>query len=257
VESLPGAEGRGQDRKAHKSVPPPGHQLIAEIQVGQRAGRAVWHIPGTVGPAGPEDQSADAAQAGARGYPIQDVVAIGYASIQVPKLAWTAEHGYNQRGMPLITQPERRRLCPEVYLLLDDPCAAAWALVNRNATASKQLGYLIAAAYRDVLGWPITDRANTSNIAELLGYSSPDTATRAIRRGRALWVALSAWPWWALGGHLDKIYHSPPSGWQELARVADSFAMWRDPVAYRARERAERRRLVRVRADSQNASASP
>jgi hypothetical protein len=243
IRRVPPSEPAEQDRFEQFSVPLPGWSLIDAIDAGERAGRPVWHLPGVTAPARPEDEREYAEQAAAHGWPSSDSVeAVHYRHMALPKLTWTHEHHRNQLCMPLVTEPETRRVRPELYLLLLQPNAAAWSLVDRDPTASKQLGYLIAAAYRDVRGWPLSDRANSRNVADLLGYSSPDAADRAVQRGRALWAAVSAWPWWALGVHVDKIVHAPPVGWQTLPRVADSFFLWRDPPAYRARERARQRR---------------
>ena len=119
--SVPGDDAARQDRNTRFSVPPPGRELTRAIQDGQRNGRPVWLLPGTVGPAGPEDQAAHEAEARPRGYPIIEVAAMGYPSLALPRLTGTAEYHAIQRRMPLVAELTRRVLCPEVYVLLDRP----------------------------------------------------------------------------------------------------------------------------------------
>lgn len=88
-----------------------------------------------------------------------------------------------------------------------------------------QLARLTAAVYRDIGGYRLID------IAEQIAHGGNESSqTRAARRdvanGRRLWIAVGAWPWWAIAratGRPDLKGGLPPRWW-EIHEVSDTLS---------------------------------
>lgn len=88
-----------------------------------------------------------------------------------------------------------------------------------------QLARLTAAAYRDIGGNRLID------IAEQLGLGGNESSqTRSARRdvadGRRSWVAVGAWPWWAIARATGRpeLKGALPPKWWEIQEVSDTLS---------------------------------
>jgi Integrase core domain len=103
---------------------------------------------------------------------------------------WTAEATYYD------IEPESVGIRADVAAHLDGERAGAQR-VSASMRSRLELARLTAAAYRDIGGNRLID------IAEQLGLGGNESSqTRSARRdvadGRRSWVAVRAWPWWAI-----------------------------------------------------------
>lgn len=126
-----------------------------------------------------------------------------------------------------LSKPASSHLHSDALLLLETahPTASAHAHANRSARA--QLRALVAAALRDVCGYPIdAPSSDAHSVCAYLGTQTPVVASKVVTRGRKLWAKLAAWPWWALnpqGGPL-------PKDWWTQPRVIHTLEVWRSSV---------------------------
>jgi hypothetical protein len=96
-------------------------------------------------------------------------------------------------------------------------------LGRRHQLGAHALGELVAlsaAAYRDLAGVRDDDA-----LAELLGYTHAQNARHQLKRGRAFWPTLAAWPWWCWGET-----GKPPSRdwWRTDEHSVQTFNAWLD-----------------------------
>jgi hypothetical protein len=96
---------------------------------------------------------------------------------------------------------------------------------NSNRRARQQLRQLLAAALRDVAGWPLRSvNLPEQSIAGALDYSGRSAAQRAVLAGRRLWPTLAAWPWWDAGAT-----DGGPFEWWTDPPVIERLEVWRSP----------------------------
>lgn len=140
--------------------------------------------------------------------------------LRIPCLRWTAEAAHYAKS------PESVGIRAEVAAHLDEEKAGA-ARVEASKRSRLQLARLTAAAHRDIGG------GDTAGIAEYLGYSGDQSSRlRAVRRdaagGRQLWVAVGAWPWWAVARATERhdLAGGVPVDWWKLPEVNETLTVW-------------------------------
>jgi len=186
----------------------PGVHLVDLILAVQNDGRPVWQIEDIVIPRltrvayGPQQRG-------------------DYALVQ------PAEEASNARGRPFLR--------PQLAAVLDCQNVDSFQQLLAKPSARTQARHLSAAAFHDVLGWPLAGKPGrpfTETIAHHLEFEGGRrSASDAVESGRELWRKLAAWPWWPLG-RLGHIRGPLPDEWWTLPCVAANFDAWRDPKAF-------------------------
>jgi hypothetical protein len=140
--------------------------------------------------------------------------------LPIPQLTWTAE------ATRYDIEPESVGIRADVAAHLDGERAGAQR-VAASMRSRLQLARLTAAAYRDMGGNRLVD------IAEHLAYGGNESSQiRAVRRdvadGRRRWVAVGAWPWWAVARATKKsdLRGGLPSKWWEIHEVGETLTRY-------------------------------
>lgn len=143
--------------------------------------------------------------------------------ILVPRLTWTAEATLYD------IEPESVGIRADVAAHLDGERAGAQR-ASSSTRSCLQLARLTAAAYRDIGGNRLID------IAEQLGLGGNESSqTRSARRdvadGRRRWVAVGAWPWWAIARATGRpeLKGALPPKWWEIQEVSDALGHYLQP----------------------------
>jgi hypothetical protein len=161
-----------------------------------------------------------AAAAGAPAFTIDD-------GLKVPALRFTAEwHRYDEA-------PTSQGIRLDVAALLDGERLGA-ERVTAKRTNRSQVRKLTAAAYRDLGANSLVDVGDHYHE----GTIDRDRAARDdVSEGRKLWVAIGAWPWWAIKaawadgqvGDEPRVWNFAdglPAEWWRLSRVQATYEAW-------------------------------
>ncbi|MEJ7804017.1 MAG: hypothetical protein WKH68_11715 [Candidatus Limnocylindria bacterium] len=186
----------------------PGGHLVDLILAAQNDGRPVWQLEDVV-------------------IPRLKQVAYGPQQRGDYALVTPAEEAWNARGRPFLR--------PQLAAVLDCQSVDSFQQLLAKPSARIQARHLSAAAFHDVLGWPLAGKPGvpfTETIAHHLGLDGGRrSASQAVESGRELWRKLAAWPWWPLG-RLGYIRGPLPEEWWMLPYVSANFDAWRDPQAF-------------------------
>ncbi len=144
----------------------------------------------------------------------------------VPILTWTAEATLYQ------LDPRSVLKRPTALYLSTDTIASNLAAeeVAKSSHAAAEVRSLDAAVARDLAG-----QSEAALRAARLGptdYSDQDAERmdrRDVARGRRLWAAIGAWPWWTLAreaGSIKALAGKLPEQWWESPGVIATYRAW-------------------------------